>query len=178
MAKRAASTNTPDAEFKSMQALHRQLAALQRPAQLRAIAWICDSLDLPHPLSEKHPGDAPAQGQGGTAMEQLRNFLAQKKPITNADRVAVLGWFAQTHLGMPGFRTRDISRLNAACGQPPFSNTAVAVKMAKLKGWIVSKGGSMALTDIGQTFVDRLPDPDIGLAKPLPPRGRPSKKKI
>ena len=111
-------------------------------------------------------------------MEALRSMLAAKRPITNADRVAVLAYFAGTHMGMPQFRTRDISRLNAACGQPPFSNAAVAVKMARLKGWLHQRGGHLALTDLGTTFVERLPDPDIGLAKPLPPRGgRPPKKR-
>lgn len=179
MAKRA-STQTPDAEFKSMSALHKQLAALPKPAQLRAIAWICDALDLPHPLSEKngHSAAVPASNGGGS-MEALRQVLAQKKPITNADRVAVLAWFATNHMGMQTFRTRDISRLNAAVGQPPFSNAAVAVKMARLKGWLQQRAGQLALTDLGVQFVDRLPDPDIGLAKPLPPRGgRPPKKKI
>ena len=97
--------------------------------------------------------------------DALGVFVRRKSPSTNAERVLCLGYFLARQVGQSQFRTRDLSRLNDGAGLEKFTNTAMAVKAARLKGWLTVKGGVIALTSVGTQLVEALPNRTAALVQ-------------
>lgn len=88
-----------------------------------------------------------------------KEFLRDKLPKTDVERVACLAYYLTHYKGMPYFKTLDISTLNTEAAQPKFSNTAVSVSNATRAGLLVqaSKGNNQ-ISSVGEVFVQALPD--------------------
>src|SRR5271169_5036025 len=59
-----------------------------------------------------------------------KEFLLQKQPRTDVERVACLAYYLTHYLNKQHFKTVDISRLNTDAAQIKFSNAAVSVENA------------------------------------------------
>jgi len=88
-----------------------------------------------------------------------KEFLFQKQPKTDLERVACLAYYLTHFRDTPHFKTIDISRLNTEAAQIKFSNTAYAVANAANAGLLASAGkGAKQISALGERYVDALPD--------------------
>jgi len=88
-----------------------------------------------------------------------KQFLLQKAPTLNYERVAGLAYYLTHYRETQFFKTLDITRLNTEAAQPPFSNSHDAVKKATQKGLLVQAGkGRKQISAMGEQYVMALPD--------------------
>ena len=90
-----------------------------------------------------------------------KQFLLEKKPRTDVDRIACLAYYLTHYRGQTEFKTIDLSSLNTEAAQIKFSNTAQSVDNAAKSGLLVpaNKGGKQ-LSALGEVYVSQLPDYD------------------
>jgi hypothetical protein len=74
-------------------------------------------------------------GESGTARTQLnaqtpKEFMAEKQPLKDVERVACLGYFLAHYRDQAHFKTIDLTKLNTEAAQKTMSNPAQAVKNA------------------------------------------------
>lgn len=90
-----------------------------------------------------------------------KQFLMDKSPLTDIERVACLAFYLTHYRDTPHFKTLDVSKLNTEAAQLKFSNPAVAVENATKRGFLVpAVKGMKQLGVIGEQFVQALPDRD------------------
>jgi len=90
-----------------------------------------------------------------------KQFMFEKQPRTDVEKVACLAYYLTHYLGTPHFKTLDISKLNTDAAQVKFSNPAVAVDNATKQNYLVpASKGSKQLSALGEQFVLALPDRD------------------
>jgi len=106
-----------------------------------------------------------------------KEFILDKDPRTDVERVACLAYYLTHYLTTPYFKTLDISKLNTDAAQPKFSNATVAVDNATKLGFLVpAVKGSKQLSALGEQFVRALPDRDAAKAVRAKVRRRRAKK--
>jgi hypothetical protein len=94
-----------------------------------------------------------------------KEFLLQKQPHTDVERVACLAYYLTHYLNTPHFKTVDISRANTEAAQIKFSNPAFAVVNATNQGYLTQAGkGFKQISALGEQFVAALPDRDAAKA--------------
>jgi hypothetical protein len=94
-----------------------------------------------------------------------KEFIRDKQPATDVDRVACLAYYLTHYRDTPHFKTLDISALNVEAAQPKFSSASVAVENARAKGLLVpSTKGQKQISAQGERYVDLLPDRDAAKA--------------
>lgn len=92
-----------------------------------------------------------------------KDFMHQKAPVTDIERVACLAYYLTHYRNAPHFKTVDISALNTEAAQLKFSNTAFAVTNASNAGLLVPAGkGQKQLSALGERYVEALPDRSLG----------------
>lgn len=88
-----------------------------------------------------------------------KDFLFQKQPKTDVERVACLAYYLTHFRDTPHFKTVDISKLNTEAAQIKFSNAAFAVANAANAGLLASAGkGAKQISALGERYADALPD--------------------
>jgi hypothetical protein len=88
-----------------------------------------------------------------------KEFLREKHPVTDADRVACLAYYLAHYRDTPHFKTIDISTLNTEAAQPKFSNASVAVDNATRDGYLAPAAkGNKQISAAGEKYVELLPD--------------------
>jgi hypothetical protein len=93
-----------------------------------------------------------------------KEFVRDKNPATDVDRVACLAYYLTHFRALPHFKTLDISSLNVEAAQPKFSSASVAVDNARAKGLLVpSTKGNKQLSAAGERYVELLPDKDAAM---------------
>jgi hypothetical protein len=111
-----------------------------------------------------------------------KQFLAQKQPRTDVERVACLAYYLTHYRDMPHFKTLDVSKLNTEAAQLKFANPTVAVNNASLRGYLVpSSKGAKQVSAFGERFVEALPDRDAAknvMSQAAASRRRPRKKRM
>jgi hypothetical protein len=104
-----------------------------------------------------------------------KEFVFQKKPQSDVERVAVLAYYLTHYRDTPYFKTLDISKLNTEAAQAKFSNAAYAVDNAAKYGYLVpASKGNKQVHAAGEIFVQALPDRDA--AKEAMQSARPKRK--
>lgn len=100
-----------------------------------------------------------------------KEFLLQKEPNTNVERVACLAYYLAHHRDTPHFKTTDISKLNTEAAQTKLSNASYAVRDAVNAGYLAAATkGMKQLSAKGEQYVEALPDRNA--AKATRPRGK------
>jgi hypothetical protein len=145
---------------------------LSREEQERTFQAVATFLNLSSnvPSKASHQ-DAVSKGAGSDsapvgAFSENRNlsakeFLRDKGPTTDVDRVACLGYYLAHYRGIQHFKTLDISTLNTEAAYPKFSNAAMAVDNATKAGLLVQAvKGSKQMSAAGERYVQTLPDRD------------------
>jgi hypothetical protein len=95
---------------------------------------------------------------GDTAMPP-KEFLLEKQPKTDVERVACLAYYLTHYRDTPHFKTLELSKLNTEAAQPKFSNAANSTNNAVKRGYLAaSLKGQKQLSAAGEQFVRALPD--------------------
>jgi hypothetical protein len=101
-----------------------------------------------------------------------KDFLIEKQPRTDVERIACLAYFLTHYRDTPHFKTLDLAKLNTDAAQPKFSNTAYAATNAVNMGYLApAVKGTRQLSAAGEQFVRALPDREA--AKAAMNRARP-----
>jgi hypothetical protein len=127
-------------------------------------------------------GSTPGAGQSaGKPSGDLtpKQFMAQRKPANNYERVACLGYYLTHFREMPHFKTADINKLNIEAAHS-FSNAALFVMHATSSYHYLSSagGGKKQITTLGEAVVEALPDRakvQVAIAEHKPTRRRSSR---
>jgi hypothetical protein len=88
-----------------------------------------------------------------------KQFMAEKRPKTDMQRVACLAFYLTHYRNIQFFKTRDLTDLNKEAAQPQMSNPTVAVRNATNQQYLaIAGGGSKQITTRGEEMVKALPD--------------------
>jgi len=108
-----------------------------------------------------------------------KEFLKQKSPQKDIDRIACLAYYLTHYRGMLHFKTLDLSTLNTEAAQPKLSNPAMAVDYATKAGMLVQAvKGMKQISAIGEAFVQALPDREAARLRITTMRPKKRAKKI
>ena len=88
-----------------------------------------------------------------------KEFLLEKRPNTNVERVACLAYYLAHYRDIHQFKTIDINKLNTEAAQTKLSNASYAVSDAVRAGYLAAATrGMRQLSAQGEQYVDALPD--------------------
>jgi hypothetical protein len=94
-----------------------------------------------------------------------KEFLIEKQPRTDVERVACLAYYLAHYREMPHFKTLDLAKLNTEAAQPKFSNAGYSSANALSMGYLApAVTGHRQLSAAGEQFVRALPDRDAAKA--------------
>lgn len=153
-------------DFEALSTIVGVLKQLDLDAQKRVLQSVQTFLGVPAervqhsingtlPFSEAPYNQSFSRDRSATPKE----FLRDKNPMTDVERVTCLAYYLTHYRDTPHFKTLDISTLNTEAAQPKFSNTAVAVDNARKLGYLVpATKGNKQITALGEKFVELLPD--------------------
>jgi hypothetical protein len=159
-----------DSEVKAMDAAWSALSPLEPDEQRRVLIWLIDKLKLSGsvslgalssgtPMTPKQPSATPTAGGSETELTP-KQFMAQKKPKTDGERITCLAFYLTNYRQTQQFKTKDLTDLNTkeAAG-PRFSNAAAAANNAMRDQYLAPAGGGQKqITIRGEALVNALPD--------------------
>ena len=146
------------------------LAGLEKEARVRVMKTVVTYFDIPLDLSAvgMAPSISSSAGFGEKDREQKfsghrtltpKDFMLEKAPHTDIERVVCLGYYLSHYLDTPHFKTADISRMNTEAAQRKLTNAAYSVNNAVQSGYFAAaRGGSKQLSAMGEQYVEALPD--------------------
>jgi hypothetical protein len=169
----------PAVELEATKAALQALQPLDKEQASRALRWLAEVLDVSliqttsfvastPPVASPGPVSAPAYAQTsmpyaspamGGEPPSPEEFLATKRPKTNAERVACLGFYLSEYRGTPHFKTTDIVALNTEAAQSRMLNAARDLDNAeRSSGYLASAGtGKKQISSRGKALVRALP---------------------
>lgn len=114
--------------------------------------------------------------QGGGTLTP-KQFLKQKKPGTQYERIACIAYYLTEFRSMPQFVTADITALNTEAAEAPILNPSKIVNDTSLKYRYITGAGdrNKQITTLGEALVEALPDRDA--VKTALAENRPAKKR-
>jgi len=157
-----------NSEVKAMDVIWGALSGLEPDEQKRVLTWVIDKLKLSGsvslgtaapgaPQTPQSSGSSPSTGSGAELTP--KQFMAQKSPKTDEERITCLAYFMTHHRNTTQFKTKDLTDLNVQAAGVPFSNSTVATdNAAKSKYLAAAGGGRKQITSRGEALVDVLPD--------------------
>jgi hypothetical protein len=108
-----------------------------------------------------------------------KQFMLEKQPRTDVEKVACLAYYLTHYRETPFFKTLDVSKLNTEAAQTKFANPTVAVDNAGKQNYLVpASKGNKQLSALGEQFVQALPDRDKARAIMANSRPRRKSRKI
>jgi len=95
-----------------------------------------------------------------------KQFMLEKQPRTDIERLACLAYYLTYYRGMSQFRTVDLSKLNTEAAQRKFTNASETAKNASKMRYFVpaSKKGNRQLSADGEQIIAALPDREAAAA--------------
>jgi hypothetical protein len=193
----AVSPDNPKAETAALQELINTLSAFDEETRIRLLKTVVTFLDIKGvrmagagevrfsdfivPGSSTLTGDARRAEASPPFSDRPdispKEFILDKEPRTDVERVACLAYYLTHFLNTPHFKTLDVSKLNTDAAQPKFSNATVAVDNAAKLGFLVpAVKGTKQLSALGEQFVRALPDREAAKAVRAKVRRRRAKK--
>lgn len=167
-----------------------RLSTTERSRVLRTVSTYYGHQEATEPIeqpprsTELRPGVRREPQFTGKRELSPKEFLLEKAPHTQVDRVACLAYYLTHYEDIESFKTAEISKVNTEAAQPKFANAAQAVRDAIRRGLIVgaAKKGTRQISALGEQYVDALPDraaanATLATQKPRGTKRKTSKKK-
>jgi hypothetical protein len=156
-------------EQQAINAMFQILNGLEEESQQRILQTIVTYYQSSFPVQSRIPQRGPESPSIGPFSEDRsmspKNFIMQKQPSTDVERVACLSYYLTHYRDIPHFKTLDISTLNTEAAQPKFANATVSLENATKMGYLVpATKGSKQLSGAGEVFVQKLPDREAAKA--------------
>ena len=133
-----------------------------RARMLKTVATFFSIESAAPPVTKANAPSTPANVVPAFSNRQElspKDFLVQKKPRTDIERVACLAFYLTHYRNTPHFRTMDINKLNTEAAQLKLSNASYSVNNATQSGFLVpAQNGAKQISAPGETYVDLLPD--------------------
>lgn len=105
------------------------------------------------------PGGAPADVQSAIAKKDARAFIRIKRPTTDVQRVACLGYFLVQTTGQPGFSSKDVGKAHTDSGGSSINMTRAIDNATRQAKYLSNRGPKeKQLTTLGEDVVVALPD--------------------
>lgn len=145
-------------------------ADLDQEARARIIRTLTTYfLDTQLPIASKHTipyehlqrKETPSHERVFSGHRELspKEFMQEKAPKTDVERVVCLAYYLSHYLNTPHFKTAEISKLNTEAAQRKLANAAYAVNNATQGGYFVdAPGGDKQLSVMGEHYVEALPE--------------------
>ena len=181
-------TPVPAVTFDVVSQVTRLLEPLSNDDRAHVISTVAMWFRLPEPqlantssstawsgaVKPSHVTNPTEERFQGREEESPKQFIMEKDPRTEAERMACLAYYLAHFRDAPQFATNDLSRLNTEAAQRKFSNAAVTTSNATRDGLFVpaAKPGLRQLSAMGERFVQALPDREAAklVRKRLPAR--------
>ena len=170
----------PNSEFTALQTVITALQRVDPAARARIFDAAAMFLDLHRgeggahrPAAERVEGTRSAVQTASASYPDFsedtslnpKDFLFQKQPRTDVERIAALAYYLTHYLDTPHFKTLDLTKLNTEAAQPKFSNAANSANNAVKQGYLVpTTKGQRQISAAGERFVAALPDREAARA--------------
>jgi hypothetical protein len=124
----------------ALNAVIQVLSELDEGARARVLNSVCTFFNHESGSREMGPvTSAPDQSTARPAFSESKapspkEFLFEKHPKTDVERIACLAYYLTHYRDMPQFKTLDLGKLNTEAAQIKFSNTAYASDNATKAG--------------------------------------------
>lgn len=152
----------PAKRLKAMDGVLTALKGLDAADQSLVIELTARNLGIGAPAGLRlDPGAPPAPATGNLpAGTTAKAFMAQKKPLTDVNRMVALAYFLTHHKATTRFKTKDLTTLASdEAAQPKFSNAAMAVNNAAKAKLLAAAGkGQKQITARGEALIEAMPD--------------------
>jgi hypothetical protein len=156
-------------EFEAFQAVIAALRSRDQESRTRILQSAATFLGITPPPRAVSAYAAPAHVDTSdtgrrppfseNASMSPKDFLNEKSPKTDVERIACLAYYLTHYKSTPHFKTLDLSLLNTEAAQPKFANTAYSANNAVKMGYLVpALKGQRQLSATGERFVRALPD--------------------
>lgn len=88
-----------------------------------------------------------------------KDFMNEKRPKTDVERVACLAFYLTHYRDIPHFKTFDITKVNTEAAQHKFANASKTLANAMAYGYLAPGAkGTRQLSAAGEQFVLAMPD--------------------
>jgi hypothetical protein len=105
---------------------------------------------------------ASADVQSALAKNDVRAFIRLKRPNTDVQRVACLGYFLTQVSGQQGFSSKDITKAHVDSGAPSINVTRALDNATRAAKYLSNRGPKeKQLTTLGEDVVLALPDQQL-----------------
>ena len=158
-------------ELEIFQQIVSSLSTLEKDAQARILQSVVTFLEIalsrvpreniPYRAAVTNVEGLPQGDRPFSDRQEIppKNFLLEKEPKTNTERVACLAYYLTHYRETTHFKTLDISKLNTEAAQQKLSNPTQAIKDAERAGLLAPVArGKKQLSATGEQFVETLPD--------------------
>jgi hypothetical protein len=158
-----------DGAAEALNTIIRTLAPLDQGSRERVLSSVFAffNFDLPSGTKEPPTPFIVTASRPEFSDEQKptpKEFLFQKQPKTDVERIACLAFYLTHFRDTPFFKTVDLAKLNTEAAQIKFSNAAYAANNATQSGYLApAPKGQKQITAAGEQFVAALPDRDAAL---------------
>src|SRR4051812_39926413 len=134
-------------EFEALNRIIGALQPLDDEARRRIIDSAVTFLGIRGQFSSGSRHSAPSSSVSETSVANppfsentqmsSKEFLLEKQPRTDVERIACLAYYLTHYRGTPHFKTIDLSLLNTEAAQPKFANAANSANNAVKMGYLV-----------------------------------------
>ncbi len=156
-------TKKEDAALKAFKVVYAALRALDATDRQKVLSSLFALLEIPPVTPSGAPLSAPARESPGTAHSTIQpssrplslvEMIQEKKPGTNAQRIAVFAYYRERHEGQSRFGREDLRAYFAKAKLAPAGNYDRDFVEAVKKGWVHEDGTESYLTSKGIEVVE------------------------
>src|SRR2546426_8174007 len=134
-----AESSDPNRDVELLQVIIGALQPVSREARVRILEAAASFLGLQRIAATSNGRPSVS---GSTRTDQRRpsfsadlsmspkEFMLEKQPRTDVERVACLAYYLTNYRDQPSFKTLDLSKLNTEAAQPKFANAAYSANNA------------------------------------------------
>ncbi len=124
------------------------------------------------------PGASAGDVQSAIARKDARAFIRIKRPATDVQRVACLGYFIVQTSGNPGFSSKDVTKAHTDSGGSSLNMTRALDNATRAAKYLSNRGPKeKQLTTLGEDVVVALPDQQAVKSVETSAKGRGKRKK-